>query len=65
MATPIIELSDGKLQGTIKKNYKDEDFYAFLGIPFAKPPVGDLRFKVSVNNKYRLESILSVNKNIN
>lgn len=50
MVEPIVEISDGKLKGTIRKNYKGEDFYAFLGIPFAKPPVGELRFKVSDHN---------------
>ncbi|CAB0037397.1 unnamed protein product [Trichogramma brassicae] len=35
----------GKVKG-VKKTALDEfDFYAFKGIPYAKPPVGELRFK--------------------
>lgn len=47
MDDPIIEISDGKLRGTITVNNEGETIYTFLGIPFAKPPIGDLRFKVS------------------
>lgn len=48
MADPIVEINDGKLKGTIQKNFKGEDIFAFLGIPYAKPPVGELRFKVNI-----------------
>jgi para-nitrobenzyl esterase len=36
----IVETSKGKLQGTEK-----DGFLVFRGIPFAQPPVGDLRFR--------------------
>ncbi|CAD6234004.1 GSCOCT00007468001.2-RA-CDS [Cotesia congregata] len=43
---PIVEVHEGKLRGVQEKNYNGTDyFYAFRGIPYAKPPVGDLRFK--------------------
>lgn len=48
MQNPVIEISDGKLRGTVLKNLDEEEIYAFLGIPYAKPPVGELRFKVSL-----------------
>lgn len=43
----IVEVQQGKLTG-IKKNsvLSGKEFYGFLGIPYAKPPVGDLRFRV-------------------
>lgn len=36
---PVVSLSDGELQGKT-----DGPTYAFLGIPYAKPPLGELRF---------------------
>jgi carboxylesterase type B len=44
----IIETSKGKVKG---KTYVFDDGHsasAYLGIPYAKPPVGKLRFKVSL-----------------
>jgi carboxylesterase type B len=38
---PIVCISDGCIRGV---SYKDYD--GFLGIPYAKAPVGNLRFKV-------------------
>ncbi|CAB3376450.1 Hypothetical predicted protein [Cloeon dipterum] len=43
---PEIVLShDGKISGTTMKSLDGREFYAFRGIPYAKPPVGDLRFR--------------------
>lgn len=47
MEDPIVNISDGKLRGIITRNCIGEKIYSFLGIPFGKPPVGELRFKVS------------------
>ena len=41
--TPIIETNAGKIQG-----YQKDDIHIFKGIPYAQPPVGELRFKPSI-----------------
>lgn len=43
--SPVIELKDGKIQGIVLKSRGGREFFGFLGIPFARPPVGSLRFK--------------------
>lgn len=43
--SPTICIADGCLQG---KSMRDESYEAFLGIPFAEPPLGNLRFSVSL-----------------
>ena len=48
-ADVIVDTSLGKVAGVeVKSILKDEKFYSFMGIPYAKPPVGELRFLVSV-----------------
>lgn len=45
---PVVEVKQGKLQGTIRKSVlTGNEYYSFQGIPFAKPPIKDLRFQVS------------------
>ncbi|KAK9881440.1 hypothetical protein WA026_016327 [Henosepilachna vigintioctopunctata] len=42
---PIIHTKYGKVQGEAMETFNKNIFYAFQGIPFAEPPVGELRFK--------------------
>lgn len=43
----IVQVEEGKLRGIEKtSSHTGKQFNAFLGIPYAKPPIGDLRFKV-------------------
>ncbi len=44
--TEIITTSTGKIQG-----YISEGIQIFKGIPFAEPPIGDLRFKPPVKKE--------------
>lgn len=44
--TCLIETSDGPIRGLIEKN-EDGIYYKFRNIPYAKPPLGPLRFRVS------------------
>lgn len=42
---PIVTTIYGKLQGSVMKSDNGRDIFAFRGIPYAKPPVGRMRFK--------------------
>ncbi|CAH1179162.1 unnamed protein product [Phaedon cochleariae] len=45
-STPVVTLPDGRIRGEILDTYKQKlPFYAFLGIPYAAPPIGKNRFQ--------------------
>lgn len=46
MEEPIVTVKQGKLKGRIGTDYDGRRYYSFQGIPYAKPPVGKLRFRV-------------------
>lgn len=43
---PTVEIDDGRIEGIVMKSRLGKDFAAFRGIPFAEPPLGELRFLV-------------------
>ena len=45
---PVVKTKQGLIKGLKTVSVRNTDFNAFLGIPYAKPPVGELRFKVNV-----------------
>lgn len=42
-----IKIHNGLVEGTTGVSRDGREFYEFLGIPYARPPVGELRFEVS------------------
>lgn len=42
----IVRLTSGQVRGFKIASSFDYEYYNFLGIPYAKPPIGELRFKV-------------------
>ncbi|KAI7815083.1 carboxylesterase [Rhyzopertha dominica] len=43
--SPVVDTPLGKVRGTYKKSFSGKTYAAFQGIPYAKPPVGELRFE--------------------
>ncbi len=44
----LLEIPQGKLQGReYTSDFNGATYYCFLGIPYAQPPVENLRFMVS------------------
>ncbi|CAH0590427.1 unnamed protein product [Chrysodeixis includens] len=41
---PEVDTTHGKIMGKVLKTLMDVDYYGFMGIPYAVPPVGELRF---------------------
>lgn len=42
---PVIMTSTGKVSGIRERSYEGKVFFSYYSIPYAKPPVGELRFK--------------------
>lgn len=57
---PELTLASGPIKGT-SVDFRGVKVYQFLGIPFAEPPLNDLRFQKSVPKK-QWNGVLSVNK---
>lgn len=46
-----VKIKSGFVKGFKISSHYDYRFFNFIGIPYAKPPVGELRFKVYSENK--------------
>nr|QCC89027.1 carboxylesterase 12 [Meteorus pulchricornis] len=47
MSDPIVRVHQGQLRGVNETNINGQSYVAFRGVPYAKPPIGELRFKDS------------------
>ncbi|KAL7642476.1 UNVERIFIED_CONTAM: hypothetical protein RMT77_007037 [Armadillidium vulgare] len=59
---PLVKVKEGLIRGIKDASVDDVEFYSYLGIPFAEPPVGKLRFKEPVP-KSPWTGILETTKN--
>lgn len=46
MTQKIVQIKQGWLEGKSAVDYKGGCYFSFQGIPYAKPPLNELRFKV-------------------
>lgn len=57
----LINTNNGAVIGRKRLSVKNDEFYSFHQIPYGKPPVGELRFKVSYSYYVgKLECVVSV-----
>lgn len=54
----VATTEQGNVLGSVRVNRKGGKFYSFTSIPYAKPPVGDLRFMVSNKEPARIFNML-------
>ena len=43
-----VKCKRGSVQGIIQTSRDGRKYHSWLGVPYARPPVGDLRFAVSI-----------------
>lgn len=48
MTSLVVTLEEGQIKGKKDEDYLGNTYYSFLGIPYAKAPIGELRFKVKL-----------------
>ncbi|RZC42615.1 COesterase and/or Abhydrolase 3 domain containing protein [Asbolus verrucosus] len=48
MTHPFVTIEEGRLRGKTAEDYLGGTYHSFLGIPYAKAPIGELRFKAPV-----------------
>ncbi len=48
----IVKTTSGLVSGNVSMSKNGREFLAYWGIPYAAPPIGNLRLKVSKNNNF-------------
>ncbi|KAL5242178.1 hypothetical protein ACI65C_009588 [Semiaphis heraclei] len=48
ISDPVVRITKGAIRGITSKSRDGRDFYSFTAIPYAKPPVDELRFEPPV-----------------
>jgi len=48
--SPTVYIDTGWVQGQVYKSREGRNYFQFLGLPYAQPPVGSLRFEVKKTN---------------
>ncbi|XP_022913129.1 venom carboxylesterase-6-like [Onthophagus taurus] len=51
VSTKIVNSNNGKIEGYKTQTITGKDFYAFEGIPYAEPPIGENRFEEPIPKK--------------
>ena len=51
LSCEVVQIKDGLLEGTLMKTRKGLNVYAFLKIPYAESPIGELRFQPPIPNQ--------------
>lgn len=46
ISNPIVRIKNGTVEGIFQQSRNGRKIAAFMGIPYALPPLGDLRFEV-------------------
>lgn len=54
-----VEVEQGVLRGAVEFTDNNTMFYRFSGVPYAEPPIGSLRFKVSLFTIFKLNKIMN------
>lgn len=60
----LVTIKEGLLRGNLEKTHNGYTYFSFIGIPYAKPVVGDLKFKAP-QPPQPWEGILEANKENN
>lgn len=47
---PVVPTKYGNVLGSVELSRKGKAFHSFRGIPYAKAPIGNLRFKINQKN---------------
>ena len=50
--TVVVKTGLGSVKGNSDQTIHGRRLNAFKGLPYAKPPIGELRFKVTINLMY-------------
>jgi carboxylesterase type B len=43
----LVSIAQGAVRGSVMTSFHGKDFCSYRGIPYAEPPVGERRFRVS------------------
>lgn len=51
ISSTIVQIEDGRIEGSMMVSRLGRQFHSFRRIPFAEPPVGALRYAAPIRNR--------------